>query len=73
MALNLAFGAALATLASLGLAFALEYRKQTSTGADGQVEILGAIGGRPSLELVEHSNDLEALTGLPVLAITNQR
>jgi uncharacterized protein involved in exopolysaccharide biosynthesis len=73
MALNLAFGAVLAVLLSLGLAFTLEYRKQTSARADGQVEILGAIGGRPSLELVEHSNDLEALTGLPVLAITNQR
>jgi uncharacterized protein involved in exopolysaccharide biosynthesis len=69
--LDLAFGAVLAALLSSGLAFALEYRKQASTRADGQVGIFGAIGAQPSLELVEHSNDLEALTGLPVLAITN--
>jgi uncharacterized protein involved in exopolysaccharide biosynthesis len=67
---NLALGTLLAGFLSLGVAFSAEYLQKPFP----RVELNTQIGGRAMdtrlfLEIIELPTDLEALTGLPVLAI----
>jgi uncharacterized protein involved in exopolysaccharide biosynthesis len=73
--LNLLLGTLLACFLSLGLAFGAEYMQESASLVI-RHEPQGAIRSRPGvaagaqylLETVAHPVDLEALTGLPVLA-----
>ncbi len=68
--LNLELGVVLAAALSLGIAFAAEYLKQPFpiVETDTQVSLGPAMSSPPLLEMIEQPADLEALTGLPVLA-----
>ena len=72
--LNLALGTLLAGFLSLGFAFGAEYLQQPlqGSGPDRGISVGVSIGTQHLLETVDQSADLEALTGLPVLAITSR-
>ena len=68
--LNLALGTLLAGFLSLGIAFGAEYLKQPLPQVETNTRL--TLGAQQLLETIEQSADLEALTGLPVLAITHR-
>jgi uncharacterized protein involved in exopolysaccharide biosynthesis len=73
--LNLALGTLLAGFLSLGIAFGAEYLQQPLpqvSGPDPRISLGVSIGAQHLLETVDQSADLEALTGLPVLAVTSR-
>ena len=72
--LNLALGTLLAGFLSLGIAFGGEYLQQPlpRVQTDTRVSLGVAVGAQHLLETIERPADLEALTGLPVLAITSR-
>jgi uncharacterized protein involved in exopolysaccharide biosynthesis len=72
--MNLILGTLLAGFLSLGVAFSAEYLQQPfpRAEADSRIGVGHAMNSRPLLETIEQPGDLEVLTGLPVLAITNR-
>jgi uncharacterized protein involved in exopolysaccharide biosynthesis len=72
--MNLTLGTLLAGFLSLGVAFSAEYLQQPFPGVDtdSRVGLGPAVNTQPLLETIEQPADLEALTGLPVLAITSR-
>ena len=72
--MNIELGTAFAAALSLGIAFLLEYLSHPFPQADAKMHdsIDSEMGSRSFLETVEQPGDLEALTGLPILAITKR-
>jgi uncharacterized protein involved in exopolysaccharide biosynthesis len=64
--LNLALGLLLALFISPGLAFGTEYLKRSGQGS--QIRVQPSLAGAHLIESIDETSQLEALTGLPVLA-----
>jgi uncharacterized protein involved in exopolysaccharide biosynthesis len=71
--LNLALGTLLAMFVSLSAAFSAEYLQQPRVIRPEAFGNFGPVYGEsPLLEIVENTDDLEGLTGLPVLAVARR-